>query len=159
PAGRNRPREQDRGSGPSFRTRALRSGEKGQRMADSPSATALTPHPFDEEAFKEFAALADEADMAFDLNAIDRGFDRLIEQPKRATSGKTLAGRLARDGRKYLKAKRRREVLSDCIEADDPHAEAPTDLELADIRWAVGVIRNGLMGLAPRDRQVLATKA
>jgi hypothetical protein len=127
-------------------------------MANSASATALTPHPFDEEAFQELAALAAMADTAFDLNAIDRGLGRLIEQPNRASTGKTLAGRLARDARKFLKANRRREVLSDYIEADYPHADPPTDMELADIRWAVGIICEGLMSLAPRDRLVLAAK-
>ncbi len=128
-------------------------------MTNSPGATALTPHPFDREAFEELAALADEAGKAFDLNAIDRGLERLIKQPNRATTGKTLAGRLVRDARKFRKANRRREVLSDSIEVDDSRSEPPTDVELDDIQWAVAAIRDGLMSLDPRDRLALATKA
>src|SRR4051812_31205901 len=99
-------------------------------MTNSQSATALTPQPFDEEAFEDLAALADEAETAFDLNAIDRGFERLIERPARKTAGKTLAGRLVRDAKKFLRANRRREILSDGIKANDSHSEPPTDMEL-----------------------------
>jgi hypothetical protein len=128
-------------------------------MTNSQSATALTPHAFDEEAFEELAALADEAEYGFDLNAIDRGFERLIEQPTRKTAGKTLAGRLVRDAKKFLRSNRRREILSDGIETNDCRFAPPTDMELEDIRLAVAVVRDGLMSLDPRDRLVLWTKA
>lgn len=103
--------------------------------------------------------LADEVECAFDLNAIDRGFERLIKQPTRMTAGKTLAGRLVRDAKKFLRANRRREILSDRIEANDSRCEPPTDMELEDIRLAVAIVRHGLMSLSPRDRLVLWTKA
>src|SRR5262249_27474017 len=122
---------QDRGCRPIRRTRASRSCEKGHEMADSQSAVALTPHPFDRQTFDELGAFADEAESAFDLNTTDRGLDRLIERPNRATAGKIRARRLVRDARKYLKAHYRAEVLSDHIEAGDPHADPPTDTELA----------------------------
>src|ERR1700739_3999800 len=125
-------------------------------MTNSPSATALTPHPFDLEAFGELAALADSAGEAFDLNAIDRGFERLIARPTRKKAGKTLAGRLVRDARKYLKTKRRLGVLSDSIEADDSRSVPPSNMEQDEIRWAVGIIHDGLMNLDPRDRLALA---
>jgi hypothetical protein len=126
-------------------------------MSHSSGAVAH-PHPFDHEAFEELAAFVAEAKRAFDLNAIDRGFERIIERPIRATTGKLLAHRLVRDGRKYLKDHRRREILSDKIEAVS-NGDSPTDVDLDDIRWAVTVIRNGLMSLTPRERLALATKA
>lgn len=128
-------------------------------MTHSPGAAAPTPHPFDQEAFEELAALADEAECAFDLNAIDRGFERLIERPTRKTAGKKLAGRLVRDGKKFLKVNRRREILSDGIEANDSRSDPPTAMELDDIRLAVAAVHDGLMSLDPRDRVVLWTKA
>jgi hypothetical protein len=128
-------------------------------MIRSPGASAPTPRTYDKQAFNELAAQADRANSAFELNAIDRGLDRLIEHPNRSTSGTTLANRLTRDARKYLRTSRRAEILSDGIEQNDHRFDPPTPEELADIRFAVGVIRIGLSSLGPRHLLVLMTKA
>lgn len=128
-------------------------------MTASAGALAPKPHPYDLEAFNELAAKADQVRSAFDQNAIDRGLDRLLKNPNRATSGKTLANRLTRDARKYLRSNRRAEVLSDEIEQDDHRSDPPTAVELDDIRYAVAVIRTGLRNIGPRGLMVLATKA
>lgn len=128
-------------------------------MTPSPGATAPTPRTYDREAFNELAAQADRANSAFELNAIDRGLDRLLKRPNRATAGKTLANRLTRDARKFLRTNRKSEILTDDAERNDPGFDPPTATELADISFAVGVIRTGLRNLGPRHLLVLATKA
>jgi hypothetical protein len=128
-------------------------------MLASKSATAHTPHPFDQTAFQELADSADKAKTAFELNAIDRGFDRLIDRPHRAKSGATLAARLTRDARKHFSVNRRHEVLSDGIEAQDPRSVPPTNLELFEIRSAVGTILKALKMLSARERMAISMKS
>ena len=128
-------------------------------MFNSECAIAHAPHPFDQETFARLAEIADVAKTAFEMNVIDRSFERLIVRPNRATTGKTLAVRLMRDARKFLKVNRRREFLCDDIKTNDFRPGQPTNLELEEIRLAVAVIRDGLMDLKPRERQALSTKA
>jgi hypothetical protein len=127
-------------------------------MNPSQSATALTPHQFDEEAFAHLATHADTAKTAFQHNAIDRALDRLLLHPGRKTKGRRLAHRLERDARKHLRVNRRREFLSDSLDREDRHLP-PSGLQVSDIAWAVATVEAGLRQLSQRDREVLAVKA
>jgi hypothetical protein len=150
----------DRSSGPSNRTRAYRLKlRKDTFMTTASGALAPTPRAYDQEAFDELAAQADRADAAFALDAIDRGLERLVDHPNRATSGKRLARRLVRDAKKHLRTNRRGEILTDTINKADSNFNSPTATEFDDVRRAVLVIRAGLLGLGSRDLLVLMTKA
>lgn len=122
---------------------------------------AAPPPPLrcDEEAFGELARFACRSESAFDQNAIDRALDRLVANPTRKASGKLLASRLFRDAQKHLKRKHRREFLDDDeLETENRSVDPPTPLDLVELGEAVTVIRNGLLKLTPRDRQVLLAK-
>lgn len=113
---------------------------------------------FDEIAHSELARFSSGLNSAFNQNAIDRGLDRLIANPRRNTSGKLLAKRLLRDGQKHLRQTLNREFLDDKIETENRSFDLPTELDLLEIEQAVEIIRTCLMSLTGRERQVLNAK-
>jgi hypothetical protein len=150
----------DRGSGPRIRTQANRlKFRKATFMTVSAGAIAPTLRTYDHEAFDDLADQADSASSAFELDAIDRGLDRLVAHPNRKTSGKLLARRLVGDAKKHLRATRGSEYLSDDIQKQDDTFDPPTESDLNEVRRAVDVIRIALFKLRNRDLLILATRA
>jgi hypothetical protein len=125
-------------------------------MSDSPSATAH-PAPVDWEAFASLQQRTLSEKRAFKLDCIDRGLDRLLAEPIRATSGYILAKRLERDAKKHLKRQRSHEVLTNTLEATASQA-APTSDDLEEIGRAVETVLLGVNGLEHRQRCALAAR-
>jgi hypothetical protein len=97
-------------------------------------------------------------DTTFRLNSIDRALARLLEEPDRATSGKTLALRAERDARKFFRKQAESEVLLKDIALEAPPNE-PTEMEMEELKTAVSVIKHGVLRLRPRLQKAFCVKA
>jgi hypothetical protein len=97
-------------------------------------------------------------DTTFRLNSVDRALNRLLEEPDRATSGKTLALRAERDARKYFRSQAEPEVLLKNVVLEAPPND-PTEMEIDDLESAVGVIKGAIVHLDARLQQAFSVKA
>jgi hypothetical protein len=131
--------------------------QKGQFMTQSPGAAAHPPNSIDWAAYEHLQKRTQTARLGFNLDCVERGLDRLLAEPDRATSGTTLAMRLEHDARKQLKKSRAAEVLTDTIELL-ARPDDPTEFDLEEIEVAVTRVSMRVIGLDGRLRAALAAK-
>jgi hypothetical protein len=131
--------------------------QKGHFMTQSLGAAAHPPNPINWAAYEHLQKRTQTARLGFDLDCVERGLDRLLAEPDRATSGATLARRLEHDARKQLKKSRAAEVLTDTIELP-ARPDDPTEFDLEDIEHAVTRVSLGVIDLDRRLRMALAAK-
>jgi hypothetical protein len=125
-------------------------------MHIEPGAAAHPPP--DWVAYSHLQQRTEAVDTAFRLNSVDRALTRLLEEPDRASSGKTLALRAERDARKYYRSQVASEPLLKGVVREVPPND-PTVMEIEDLENAVGVIKDGIRHLDARVQQAFSVKA